>query len=99
MLTCVKCGGEATPVAPGMPQGGPQFCDECWEADENPTTGLPTAYTVAELRGRYYPMRFGAFRFDGGRLISFQQREVAEMYCWYEQREYTLAYPTNADVR
>ena len=61
---------------------------------------LPSAYRVAEMRGRYYPMRFGRFRLNGaGYRISFGRREDAVAYCHREQGEYERLYPSVADKR
>ena len=61
---------------------------------------VPIAYTVAEMGGRYYPLRFGLFRLDSqDERISFGRRADAEAYCRNEQREYARAYPSAADGR
>lgn len=58
---------------------------------------LPSAYTVQEIGGRFYPMRFGRFRLDArGYRISYGRREDAEAFCWNEQWEYVRAYPSVA---
>lgn len=50
---------------------------------------VPSAYRVVELRGRFYPLRFGKFRLDvRGYRISFGRRLDAEVYCRDEQRDY-----------
>jgi hypothetical protein len=60
--------------------------------------GLPSAYSVVEVRGRFYPMRFGCWRRDAQRVpISYGRRDDAVAYCWREQAEYERLYPAPGD--
>ena len=61
---------------------------------------LPSAYTVAEIDRRFYPMRFGKFRLDArGYRVSFGRLEDAEAFCRNEQAQYITMYPSIADRR
>ena len=65
---------------------------------ETTVSELPSAYTVAEIDRRYYPLRFGKYRLDArGYRISFGRREDAEAFCRNEQQQYITAYPSIAD--
>lgn len=58
------------------------------------TEGVPSAYAIAEINGRFYPLRFGKFRLDArGYRVSFGRREDAAAFCWNEQQDYVRAYP------